>query len=60
MSLDSVSILRKLTFPEAHDILSKKSHENRGCQKSAVFGNIQIGGHKKSKIDILVSPQFCF
>ena len=51
MSLDSVSILRKLTFPEAHDILSKKSHENRGCQKSALFGNIQIGGHKVSKID---------
>ena len=51
MSLDSVSILRKLIFSEAHDILSKKSHENRGCQKSALFGNIQIGGHKMSKID---------
>ena len=24
-----------------------KSHENRGCQKSALFGNIQIGSHKK-------------
>ena len=51
MFVNSVSILRNLIFSEAHDILYKKSHENRGCQKSALFGNIQIGGHKMSKID---------
>ena len=60
MSLNIVSILRNLIFSEAHDILLKKSHENRGCQKSALFGNIQIGSHRKSKFDISGSPQVCY